>query len=230
MRPIVIAAAALAMLSSPALATRGETFCGDRYCSSVQQIPQQETRRYSAKRHHPKKTRKAKRSARAKVAISIAAPVTAQPMFYIPLPRPKPLHPMAYLAEDNTPSSTWMFVTGVPTAMAMAKPVYVEHPDGCPRVAFCGCGVAKAIYGTIVRWGGLAVAANWLGFPRAEPAPGMVAARRGHVFLILAMIKPGLALAYDPNSGEHQTKIHARKLAGFTVVNPRAGAKYASAI
>lgn len=102
----------------------------------------------------------------------------------------------------------------------------LPHPPGCPARSFCGCGVALHIFGKPIRE--LWLAANWLKFPRAEPAPGMVAARRGHVFAILRMIAPGLALAYDPNSGGHRTRIHARRLAGYRVVNPN-GARYAAA-
>lgn len=93
----------------------------------------------------------------------------------------------------------------------------VSHPAGCPRVAFCGCGVARSLG---LRDRSLWLARNWLRFPRATPAPGMVAARSGHVFKILAVLKPGLVMAYDPNSGGHQTRIHVRRLAGFSVVNP----------
>ena len=71
------------------------------------------------------------------------------------------------------------------------------------------------------------LAKNWLRFPEAKPAPGMVAARRGHVFAILKVLGKGVVLAYDPNSGGRKTRIHKRKLAGFRVVNPLAS-KYAS--
>jgi hypothetical protein len=30
-------------------------------------------------------------------------------------------------------------------------------------------------------------------------------------------------LAYDANSGRHATQLHARSIAGFVIVNPRAG-------
>lgn len=95
---------------------------------------------------------------------------------------------------------------------------YVAHPAGCPRSSFCGCGVARHLG---IKDRSLWLAASWLRFPRAAAAPGMVAARRGHVFAILQVIRPGLVLAYDPNSGNHRTRIHERRLAGFTVVNPR---------
>lgn len=108
-------------------------------------------------------------------------------------------------------------------------PQVVNHPAGCPRVAFCGCGTSLFLLGKAVAQGGLAIAANWLGFPAAEPAPGMAAARRGHVFAIVKVIKPGVVLAYDPNSGRHQTRLHVRSLRGYRVVNPHGSNRYASA-
>jgi hypothetical protein len=97
----------------------------------------------------------------------------------------------------------------------------VAHPTGCPRVAFCGCGVASHIFGSPIR--ALWLAAAWLRYPSAAPAPGMVAVRQHHVFAIVALRSPGVVLAFDPNSGGHRTRIHLRSLAGYKVVNPRAG-------
>jgi hypothetical protein len=96
----------------------------------------------------------------------------------------------------------------------------VAHPAGCPPVAFCGCGTAVRIFGAPIR--SLWLAANWFRFPPAEPGPGMVAVRRHHVFAILRY-EHGLALAYDPNSGNHLTRIHWVSLAGYSVRNPRGG-------
>lgn len=102
----------------------------------------------------------------------------------------------------------------------------LPHPAGCPRRAFCGCGAAVEVFGRPVR--SLWLAANWLAFPRTSPAPGMVAARRGHVFVIREVLGNGTVLAYDANSGGRRTRLHVRSLAGFAVVNPHAG-RYASA-
>ena len=103
----------------------------------------------------------------------------------------------------------------------------VAHPRGCLSNSFCGCGVAVHVFGHPVR--SLWLAANWLSFPRATPAPGMVAVRRGHVFAIIENKGNGRVLAYDPNSGHHKTRIHLRSLAGFKVVNPHANSSYARA-
>jgi hypothetical protein len=93
------------------------------------------------------------------------------------------------------------------------------RPSGCPR-SFCGCGAALRVFGRIVPE--LNLAANWLRFPRTSPAPGMVAARHGHVFVLEQHVAGDTWMAYDANSGGHATRIHPRSLRGYIVVNPRA--------
>jgi hypothetical protein len=93
------------------------------------------------------------------------------------------------------------------------------RPAGCPH-SFCGCGAAIRVFGHIVPE--LNLAANWLRFPRTAPAPGMVAARRGHVFVLEQQLQGDVWMAYDANSGGRATRLHARSLRGYTVVNPRA--------
>lgn len=94
----------------------------------------------------------------------------------------------------------------------------VARPTECPTRAYCGCASSIKVFGRPIR--DLYLAANWLKFPRAEAAPGMVAARHGHVFVIQEVLGNNMVLAYDPNSGQHLTRIHVRSLAGFKVVNP----------
>ena len=94
-----------------------------------------------------------------------------------------------------------------------------SRPSGCPR-SFCGCGAAIRVFGRVVPE--LNLAANWLRFPRTAPAPGMVAARHGHVFVLEQHLEGDTWMAYDANSGGHATRIHARSLRGYTVVNPHA--------
>ena len=77
------------------------------------------------------------------------------------------------------------------------------RPAGCPR-SFCGCGASIRVFGHIVP--GLNLAANWLRFPRTAPAPGMVAARRGHVFVLEQHVEGDTWMAYDANSGGHATR------------------------
>ncbi|WGR68436.1 hypothetical protein MTX25_23370 [Bradyrhizobium sp. ISRA432] len=92
------------------------------------------------------------------------------------------------------------------------------RPAGCPS-SFCGCGAALRVFGRIVPE--LNLASNWLRFPRTSPAPGMVAARRGHVFILEQHLGRDVWMAYESNSGGHATRMHARSLRGYTVVNPR---------
>lgn len=119
------------------------------------------------------------------------------------------------------PSLTWTATTLVDRARTYVAPQIVSHPSGCPARAFCGCGAAVRVFGRPVR--DLWLAENWLRFPRAAPAPGMVAARRGHVFVLESHISGSTWLAFDANSGGRRTRIHARSIAGFAIVNPRGG-------
>lgn len=102
---------------------------------------------------------------------------------------------------------------------SLAARQVIPHPAGCPRRLFCGCGASMHLFGTVKP--GLMLAANWLRYPRAAPAPGMVAANRGHVFVIDKVLGNGMVMAYDYNSGGGRSHYHARSLRGFTVVNPR---------
>lgn len=92
------------------------------------------------------------------------------------------------------------------------------RPAGCPN-SYCGCAASLRVFGHIVP--GLNLASNWLRFPRTSPAPGMVAARRGHVFVLEQHLGGDVWMAYDANSGGHATRIHARSLRGYAVVNPQ---------
>jgi hypothetical protein len=48
----------------------------------------------------------------------------------------------------------------------------------------------------------------------------MVAVRRHHVFVLEARLGRGVWRVYDANSGHHLTRVHARSIAGFAIVNP----------
>jgi hypothetical protein len=139
---------------------------------------------------------------------------------------------MGAFAQDQRPMSRRMTRRMQRLQMAQAsdqRPRTVEaegrgrviggRPSGCPR-AFCGCGASLRVFGRIVPQ--LNLAANWLRFPRTSPAPGMVAARRGHVFVLEQHVAGDTWMAYDANSGGRATRLHARSLRGFTVVNPHA--------
>ena len=107
-----------------------------------------------------------------------------------------------------------------PGRVRVAAAELQPHPQGCPARAFCGCGAAVRVFGSPVR--ALWLAANWFKFPRAAPSAGMVAVRRHHVFVLEGQIDGATWLAYDANSGGHRTRVHARSIAGYTIVNPHA--------
>jgi hypothetical protein len=134
-----------------------------------------------------------------------------------------PLRPARVVQRQFEQRSIEQTPTSFPGAMAEVNggrgQVVGSRPAGCPR-SFCGCGASIRVFGHIVP--GLNLASNWLRFPRTAPAPGMVAARRGHVFVLEQHLGGDMWMAYDANSGGHATRIHARSLRGYAVVNPRA--------
>lgn len=100
---------------------------------------------------------------------------------------------------------------------------YLPHPPGCPRTAFCGCGAAYEVYGQAKRFVkglNLFLARDWKHLPHASPGPGMAAASNSHVFILRQHIAGDVWLVADHNSGHHQSRLHARSIAGFTIVNP----------
>ena len=112
------------------------------------------------------------------------------------------------------------------SAPAISHATHIQHhesqivggrPAGCPY-QYCGCYVSLKVFGKIIP--SLNLAANWFRFPRAIPAPGMVAVKSHHVFYIAAVNSDGTVIAHDGNSGRHLTRIHARSLSGYRVVNP----------
>ena len=101
----------------------------------------------------------------------------------------------------------------------------VSHPEGCPRVAFCGCGTAVRLLGAPIR--SLWLAANWFKFPQTAPAPNMAAVRSHHVFALIEHRHGNVWLAYNPNSGRHLTRIMEVDISRYTIVNPHGGTKWA---
>lgn len=98
-----------------------------------------------------------------------------------------------------------------------ASTVLGGRPSGCPA-RFCGCGASLHLFGRIIP--SLNLAANWLRFPRTPPAPNMVAARRGHVFILKEHVAGSTWIVHDSNSGGRRTRLHARSIAGYAIVNP----------
>jgi hypothetical protein len=100
------------------------------------------------------------------------------------------------------------------------------RPAGCPR-QYCGCGTSLKIFGRIRPE--LNLASNWLRkFPRTAAAPSMVAARAGHVMVLLEHVGGDKWKVWDSNSGGGLTRIHVRSIRGFAVVNPHATLAQAS--
>lgn len=108
--------------------------------------------------------------------------------------------------------------TGRLSRETVAGAEIIAHPAGCPVRAFCGCGAAVRIFGHSIR--NLWLAANWFRFPRAKPAPGMAAVRRHHVMVLEADLGGGVWQVFDANSGHHLTRIHARSISGYVIVDP----------
>lgn len=97
--------------------------------------------------------------------------------------------------------------------------VVSRRPQGCPR-AFCGCEASLYLFGKIRPE--LNLAANWIRkFPRTPPAPGMAAARRGHVMVLISHVEGNDWLVHDGNSGGGLTREHVRSISGYVIVNPR---------
>ncbi len=109
-------------------------------------------------------------------------------------------------------------VTSQPeTHQRASQEVVGGRPAGCPH-AYCGCAVSLKVFGRIVD--GLNLAANWSRFRSADPAPGRVAYRAHHVFLIQEVNSDGTVVAYNPNSGRGLTRIVTVSLRGYRVVDP----------
>lgn len=114
----------------------------------------------------------------------------------------------------------WILAGAFALLTGSASAEVVGHPAGCPRRAFCGCGASVEVFGHPIR--NLWLAAAWFKFPRAAPAPGMVAVRRHHVFVLRSHIGGNTWLVFDANSGRGSTRVHSRSISGLAIVNPRA--------
>ena len=94
-----------------------------------------------------------------------------------------------------------------------------RRPQGCPH-AFCGCEASLYLFGKIRPE--LNLASNWVRkFPRTSPAPGMAAARSGHVMVLMSHVEGNNWLVHDGNSGGGLTREHVRSIRGYVIVNPR---------
>ena len=102
-------------------------------------------------------------------------------------------------------------------ARASGEGVIGRRAAGCPR-RFCGCEASLYLFRKIDPY--LNLAANWLlRFPRTSPAPGMVAARPGHVFVLVSHASGDEWLVHDGNWGG-LTRRHVRSISGYRIVDP----------
>ena len=102
----------------------------------------------------------------------------------------------------------------VRSIVAYASKGAVQHPPGCPRYLFCGCGASVRVFGHPVR--SLYLVRNWYQFPRTAPAPGMaVLFGARHVAIIEQYHGDGTATLYDPNSGGKLTAYIASRSAAW---------------
>lgn len=104
----------------------------------------------------------------------------------------------------------------------IAGVTFLPHPPGCPRVAFCACGIAVELFGGNGRsYRNLWQARAWYKFPRSHsPGAGDVAVRNHHVFVIRSHIEGDTYLVADYNSGGHQSRLHAQSIRGYVIVSP----------
>lgn len=88
-------------------------------------------------------------------------------------------------------------------------------------IPFCGCALSVKLFGKVIP--DLMLADNWRRrFPATRPEPGMVAARSGHVFQLVRHVSGDRWVVWDANSGGGLTRIHERRIAGYSIVNPNA--------
>jgi hypothetical protein len=93
------------------------------------------------------------------------------------------------------------------------------RPAGCPH-RFCGCEASRYVFGEMRPE--LNLASNWIRkFPRAMPAPGMAAARSGHVMVLISHAGGNDWLVHDGNSGGGLTRDHVMSISRYVIVDPR---------
>ncbi len=132
---------------------------------------------------------------------------------------------------DNTARIVCPGPAVAPTSHARVTAAYAEgevigrRPPGCPP-RFCGCEASLYLFGKIDPY--LNLAANWYRrFPRTSPAPGMAAARSGHVMVLVSHASGNEWLVHDGNSGGGYSRRHVRSIAGYRIVDPH-GSRMAS--
>lgn len=155
------------------------------------------------------------------LALSISA-ANAKPRHHMPRQANTGL---AYCASDQTYRTTCGKAERLTTRHARVRTAYASQdgvighrPAGCPH-RYCGCEASLYVFGRIDPY--LNLAANWLRrFPRTSPAPGMAAARSGHVMVLVSHVAGNDWVVHDGNSGGGLTRQHVRSIAGYGIVDP----------
>jgi hypothetical protein len=176
-------------------------FEGDRYGARTAQMGADVAKAVKVQR-----TRKAARSHRwRRVPVPRARPELRQVPIFAPYVSPGAVEPLTLYGGAKREAGRVAQTIG-------------GRPSGCPH-RFCGCALALKIFGRIVPTLNLAV--NWVHkFQRSPPAPGMVAARHGHAFQLIAHVRGTTWRVWDANSGRGRIRVHERSIAGFVIVNP----------
>lgn len=155
------------------------------------------------------------------VALCICAFVSGAKASYLLSPLGEPAQHALHRAHGHAVRGVGTQETVQHVSHASALAEVVSHPEGCPRIQFCGCGVSVRVFGHPVRE--LWLVQNWYRYPRAEAAPGNVAILGSrHVAYILQAYGDGTATLYDPNSGGGLTRIRRVSLRGWAIVDPHA--------
>jgi hypothetical protein len=176
-------------------------FDGDKYSARTAQMGPEVARTVQHQRAAAKKRSRNKH-------------IKKRPRFEVPIPAPRPI------AEPGAVEPLTLYGGAKREAGRVAQTIG-GRPSGCPA-RFCGCALALKIFGRIVPTLNLAV--NWVHkFQRTPPAPGMVAARHGHAFQLIAHVRGSTWRVWDANSGRGRIRIHDRSIAGYQIVNPRSG-------
>lgn len=129
--------------------------------------------------------------------------------------------------EDRRALLRWFVVLAVVVAVmvALALPsqagqgtVIGSRPAGCPA-RFCGCALSLKLFGKIIPKFNLST--NWKALPATSAAPGMVAAKRGHVLQLVSHVRGNRWKVWTANSCGRRICIQERNItSAYTFHNP----------
>ncbi len=194
--------------------------CNDRGCSdSRQAMPADSARAWTLPRGESRRSAKARRS------VAAMRRHAAQDQGFVTCnDRGCSDNTAGRAAQFGMPAADTPFVEAGTRRSVRARAAYASagviggRPAGCPH-QFCGCEASLHVFGRIRPE--LNLAYNWIRyFPRTQPAPGMAAARGGHVMVLMSHVGGNDWLVHDGNSGGGLTREHVRSIAGYVIVDP----------